>query len=249
LQLNISSRDKLTRLLARHPWIAVSVSGTLASSIYTIAAHSPLSDPAVIRASAMDAAVPFLPWAAWPYATYVLVLPTLVLLASRLVAFERVLVAAMSTALSNAAVYLAWPTQLEMRTDAPAGTLLALIQRLDTTLCALPSGHVSLPMAIATAALLVSFDVHGHVARRWQLLSAFFLMWTIVLAASTLLTRQHYVVDAAAGAAFGMLVGIIAAARRFTSPVGAPESAHASGSQGRLDSVCGRLDSVEGGYV
>ena len=196
----------------------MSVSGTLASLIYTLAAHSPLSDPMVIRATLIDHAVPFLPWAAWPYATYILVLPALVLLASRLAAFDRVLTAAISTTLSNAAVFLAWPTQLDMRTVAPEGTLLALIQALDTTRCAVPSGHVSLPMAIATAALLVSFNVHTRLARRWRLLSSAFFVWTIVLAASTLLTRQHYVIDAAAGAAFGAVVGIITAARRFSSP-------------------------------
>jgi len=73
-------------------------------------------------------------------------------------------------------------------------------------------------------------------------------LWTIVLTASTLLTKQHYLVDAVTGATFGLVMGIIVAARRFTSAaavchirvqVGAPEQAHASGSSPRLDSVAG----------
>jgi membrane-associated phospholipid phosphatase len=238
-QLSLSPTHTLNAFIRHHPWITVAVSGTLAGTMYTVAAHAPLAEPIVISPAAIDARVPFLPWAAWLYATYLLVLPTLVLLASRLAAFERVLTAAMTTALSNAAIYIAWPTRLDMRTEAPAGTLLALIQQLDTTLCALPSGHVSLPMAITTAALLVSLGVNRPAARRWQLLSTAFFVWTIVLAVSTLLTRQHYVVDAAAGAAFGVLMGIFVAARRFTSPVGVPAPARPGRSSNRLDSAVG----------
>lgn len=238
-QLSLSPTDRLLALLKRHPWIAISVSGTLAGAVYAAAAHNPLTEPVVIPPSAFDAWVPFVPWMAWPYATYLLLLPTLVLLTSRLAGFERVITAAMSTALANAAVYLIWPTSLDVRTEAPAGTLLALIQQLDTTLCAIPSGHVSLPMAITTAALVVSTDAGGTAARRWRQVSCAFFWWTMLLAASTLLTKQHYVIDAATGAAFGLVVGIIVATRRFTSAVAAPDQAHSSGSTPRLDSVAG----------
>ena len=215
------------------------MSGTLAATLYAAAAHNPLVEPVVVAPSAFDAAVPFLPWAAWPYVTYLLLLPSLVLLALRLPAFERVVATAMSTALANAMVYLVWPTRLDVRTEAPGGTLLALIQQLDTTLCAIPSGHVSLPMAITTAALVVSRDVRGVAARRWLMVSSGFLVWTIVLAASTLLTKQHYLIDAVAGAMFGLLMGIMIPALGLTSAAGAPGPAHASGSSSRLDSVAG----------
>lgn len=238
-QPRLTRSDKVLALLRNYPWVAVCVSGTLAATAYAAAAHSPLIEPTVIPPSAIDAGVPFLPWAAWPYATYALLLPALVLLASRLAGFERVIAAAVSTAFANAAVYLVWPTRLQARTEAPAGTLLALIQQLDTTLCAIPSGHVSLPMAITTAALVVSGDARGLAARRWRRVSACFLVWTIVLAASTLLTKQHYLVDAVSGAMFGLAVGIFVAARRFTSAAGATEQAHPSGSSPRLDSVAG----------
>lgn len=189
-----------------HPWFFLAIHGVVSAALYSIAAHAPLGDPVVIGPGAVDGWIPFQPWAAWLYATYLLVLPAVVFAAGTLPGFWRVLLAGVSAALANALVYLAWPTKLDVRTDAPAGTLLALIQRLDTTWCALPSGHVSLPMAIAVASFLAASQTRDATRQRWHRLSVCFFLWTIVLAASTLLTRQHYAVDAAAGAVFGAIV-------------------------------------------
>lgn len=105
----------------------------------------------------------------------------------------------------NAIVYILFPTALAARTPAPLGTLLAAIQAMDTTLCALPSGHVSLPTALAASAWVAAAD-HGGYRRWWRWVATVFGVWAVLLGASTLLTRQHYAVDALAGAVFGAAV-------------------------------------------
>lgn len=192
-----------------YPWVLLAVVGLLAGVLYGCAAHLPLMTPVVIPEGAIDRRIPFVPEAAWAYATYALLLPVLVLTARRLRHFERVFTAGAAAALVNAVIYVVWPTQLESRTEAPHGTLLWLIQQVDTTLCALPSGHVSLPTAITAATALTSLEGPRTDARRWRALTAIFLPWTFVLAVSTLLTKQHFAIDVVAGASLGLATALV----------------------------------------
>ena len=194
----------------RYPWTLISVGGSAAGLLYAAAAHAPRSAPRIIYPSAVDGFIPFVPAAAWIYATYLLLLPALVLVAARLVEFPAAIRTAVGTALLNAAVYNIWPTRIATRTVAPDGSLLSLIQALDTPLCAIPSGHVSLPTAIACSASLLAVRSTPEAQRAgWTRVSAMFALWALALAASTLLTSQHYAVDAAAGALFGLCCGFV----------------------------------------
>ena len=198
-------RERLLAALRWNPWVILAVHGALAASLYTLAAHFPIREPAVVAPWTIDAAIPLVPAAAWPYATYLLLLPATVLAARTLPAFERVLLCGLTCALLNVLVYIAWPTMLAARAPAPPGTLLAVIQHLDTTRCAIPSGHVSLPTALAVSAALAAGSVSAS-RKSWTLLMLAFGVWAVLLAASTLLTKQHYMVDALVGAVFGASV-------------------------------------------
>jgi len=192
------------------PWTFISIGGSTAGLLYAAAAHAPRRAPRIVHPSALDSLIPFLPAAAWIYATYVLLLPALVLLAARLVDFPAAVRTAVGTALVNAAVYNLWPTRIAARTDAPDGTLLSLIQRLDTPLCAMPSGHVSLPVAIACSATLIGMRASpGYERDAWTRVSAIFGLWAAALAISTLLTGQHYAVDGITGALFGLCCALL----------------------------------------
>lgn len=191
--------------ISAHPWAFISIGGSAAGLLYAAAAHAPRRAPLVIYPSPLDGVIPFVPEAAWIYGTYLLLLPALVLAAARLAHFPAVLRTAVGTALLNAAIYNIWPTRIAARTVAPDGSLLALIQSLDTPLCAIPSGHVSLPVAIAfSASLLAVRSGPGAQRAGWTRVSAAFGLWGLALSVSTLLTRQHYALDAAAGALFGL---------------------------------------------
>jgi fatty acid desaturase/membrane-associated phospholipid phosphatase len=170
-----------------------------------LASRAPRFAPIVLSPGAFDDLIPLVPPAAFVYATYFLLLPVLIAVGARRDGFGDVLTSALGCGLSNAIVYNLVPTRIAERRPAPPGSLLALVQRVDTPLCAIPSGHVALPAVVAAAALLVSRRVtHAHTATFWRRVAAGFALWTVALAVSTLLTKQHYVVDVVWGLAFGI---------------------------------------------
>jgi fatty acid desaturase len=157
----------------------------------------------------MDALIPFVPAAALVYVTYALLLPALIAFARHRQYFGEAFAIAMSCGLANALVYNFVPTRIAERTPAPEGSLLAIIQSLDTPLGAMPSGHVALPATVFTAALVISRWPHrGADALCWRRTAAAFGVWTAAIAASTLLTKQHVLIDVAGGLLFGPAIAL-----------------------------------------
>jgi fatty acid desaturase len=215
--------DLIARVLASvaaRPWQTYAVYVVLVSAVYGVAGHAPLQPPYVVEPWPIDARIPLMAGAAWPYLTYFLVLPALLWLGRRSDALPRVAATGMACALANAVLYVALPTQLDTRPPAPAGSLLEGIQRLDPPRCLLPSGHVALPFSIAVAAACAAAcaAAGGNAqASRGRGIAALFAAWTVMLAAAALLTKQHYVVDVLAGVIFGAAVALGAAAL-FAAP-------------------------------
>ena len=191
--------------LADRPWSAFAVYMAVTAGLYSLAVRVPWRSPLVIGPSPLDLLVPLVPAAAWIYATYLLLLPILMLLASGKPGFKAVFATAMGCGIANAVVYNLLPSRILERTPAPGGSLLALIQWADTTLGAIPSGHVALPASIAIASWLASRATSDRAF--WRRLTALFSLWTLFLAVSTLLTKQHYFPDAIAGLGFGLMMG------------------------------------------
>jgi membrane-associated phospholipid phosphatase len=191
-------------VLSRRPWRIWTAYTVLVGSLYILATRAPYREPIVIPPITIDGFIPFVPAAALVYATYAVLFPALIAAGRRTRGFDQVFAVAMGCGFANAIVYNVVPTRIPDRTLAPAASVLALVQRLDTRLGAFPSGHVALPAAIATTSLLVASRSHGDAARFWRRSALAFAVWTAALAASTVLTKQHVVVDIVAGLAFGM---------------------------------------------
>src|ERR1700732_486829 len=212
---------RLLLLVRDRPWQVVVGYTTLLGLLYALASRSPLSTPRVIFPGPWDRWIPMLPAAVIPSLTYLLLLPALILLTRRRPEFPRVLAAALGCGAVNVVVYLALPTRLARPDAPPVAGVLAILRRLDTPLCALPSGHVAMPAAIAVAAMLAA---RGSVAAgSWLRTAAGYLAWTLVLGAAALLTGQHYVVDVLAGVALGTVVaglGMLVAAPARRGPPG-----------------------------
>ena len=213
--MDLSAR--LLASVAARPWRTYAAYVVLVSAAYFLAGHAPWRPPYVVEPWPIDARIPLVAGTAWPYLTYFLLLPALLWLGRRSDALPRVAATGMACALANAVLYVVLPTQLEIRPPAPAGSLLEVIQRLDPPRCLLPSGHVALPVSIAVAAACAAAGAGKAQASRWRGIAALFAAWTAVLAAAALLTKQHYVVDVAAGVIFGGAVALGAAAL-FAAP-------------------------------
>jgi fatty acid desaturase len=194
-------------MLRDRPWQAWGTYTLSTIGLYTLASRAPLWTPLKIHAGRLDELVPLLPPAAFVYVTYLLLVPALILLARNRDRFNEVLAVTLACGLLNALVFNLLPTEIAGRSWAPAGSLLALVQRLDTPRCALPSGHVALPASIAAAAVVL-WRRGGEDAGFWRRAALILSSWTIALAASTLLTKQHFVPDVATGLGFGVGVAV-----------------------------------------
>lgn len=194
------------KFIATRPWATWAVYMLVTALMYMLASRSPLFTPVVIQPWSIDEKVTFIPSFAYIYATYYVLLPTLILLARNRDGFDIVYATGLGCGLVNVVIYTIFPTMLPDRPDAPAHTLLSIIQAQDTTLCAFPSGHVALPVSLAAAAFLVKLQQDSGAKYFWGKLSFGYMIWAVSIAISTVFTGQHYIIDIYGGVLFGILV-------------------------------------------
>ena len=172
---------------------------------YMLTNHlSGLQAPHLLPLSAVDRAVPFLPWTGWIYVT-VFPFPLFALAAVRAEEGVRALLASfVALAAFCFACFLLYPTvypRPPMSAAGPAAWPLLIVRALDRATNCCPSMHV-------ISAFLTAFFV-----RRYRpALGAGLVAWASLISLSTLTTKQHYAWDVAAGLALS------AAAYALTSP-------------------------------
>ena len=193
-------------VIERHPWRTLLVFWPIATVLYGAVTRVPVAEPFLVRPTALDAMIPFVPWAAGPYLTYFALPVAVVLIGRGRDGFGGIFLAALAAVAASIAINLGFPAGLLDPPTAPPGSLLAFIERTDTPYGALPSGHVALPAAIATA-----FAIAPRAPVRGRLATAVFIAWTVVLAACALLTKQHYMADVVSGLIVGVVVAAVAA--------------------------------------
>jgi len=192
---------------ADHPWRFFWGYIAATTLIYQLALHVPITTPTVIPPLPWDASVPLLPWSAWLYMSYFFLMPSWVVATRRADTAEarragaRLLLAGMAVVFGNLAINTLLPTEVgrTLSPDQAGGWPLSAIIEGDTPRAALPSGHVSLPAGLTALAFL------GRLRARWG-----YAAWTVVLGVSVLTTRQHVLLDAVAGLAWGPLAAVLA---------------------------------------
>lgn len=194
----------MTRVVAwaeRHPWWWLGAYLIVTAALYQLAIRVHLHAPIVIQPSALDVHIPVVPWTAWLYATYFLLMPSFVLLARREPRRGALLMTAGLCVVGNLLINILVPTELAapLTVEAAGGGLLAQIVSGDTPRAALPSGHVALPLALAIIAL------GARLPRAW-----IYVPWVVVMVVVVLTTKQHYLIDVGGGLAWGAVAPFIA---------------------------------------
>ena len=189
----------MTRLIAwaqAYPWRWLGLYLVVTAALYQLAIRLPLHEGWAIAPTAWDLAIPKLPWTAWLYVTYFLLMPSWVLLVRRRPDAGRLLVAAGLCVVGNLTLNIAVPTYIvnPLTPDTAGGGLLSLVVGSDRPYAALPSGHLALPVALVWLARF------GRIRHGWL-----YAPWIIAMGISILTTKQHYIADAVGGLAWGTL--------------------------------------------
>lgn len=178
--------------------------------VYLLANHYPRGGVRLLPLSAVDLAVPFWPWTVFVYLSdYLLLFVAFQCCRTRASAdrflFAEFFVIAAAT-LTHWAYPVAFPRALfPLPADLMAlpATAMTLLRTFDAETSCLPSLHVA---AALLAPLLISRDAPR--AFPWL------LGWAVLVALSTLTTKQHYALDVVAGALLGVLTSLVANALR-----------------------------------
>jgi membrane-associated phospholipid phosphatase len=162
--------------------------------LYLGAGFTRLGSPTILTGSAWDAAVPFVEWSIWIYVSQFALLPLAFVLARDDLDRHRAYYASLAATAIAAVVFVAWPTQIA-RPAIVGEDLTAAAWRLlyssDVPGNCFPSLHVALSVIAGTV-----------LWRSDRRLVA--LLWPGLIAVSTLTTRQHVLLDVAAGAALAI---------------------------------------------
>ena len=183
----------------RSPLVTLALAYTVFSGLYLGGAALPLATPATLAPSVLDTAIPFLPWTVWAYLSQFPYLGFVYWRAWGTVAWARDLRGMLAATIASVAVFVLYPTRIPREAiDADPATTLAFaaLYGTDPATNCLPSLHVSLAFLGAT----------GFWPERPRLVGAC-LAWMALITASTLTTKQHYVVDVLAGLAVAVVTG------------------------------------------
>ena len=184
------------RLITPQRQLWALVLGYLAFCALYLGSHAlRLTTPTLLQPSAIDARVPFVDWSIWIYLSQFVLLPVAIVCARDSDDRSRVFYASLVATVIAALVFLLWPTQLQrpaVPTAGMVGTVWALLFATDIDGNCFPSLHVALS-ALAGAAMW---------RRGWRIVAVF---WPLLIALSTLTTRQHIVWDVIGGLVLAML--------------------------------------------
>lgn len=215
---------RLTRFLDRQSrWKIAAAVLPLHGLFYSIPNHLTARTPQTLPLTVVDRLVPFVPEAIWIYlSAYVLVILSF-LMRRTTASSSRAIYAFATVTLLGTSVHFFYPTTFDRASfpilpqlDALSRTGMWLLRSLDSPASCLPSLHVALAVL---AALL-----HVHRRRRFVPMA----LWASAIAVSTLLTKQHYLIDVLAGAGLSIAVYLawfeVPHLRATSAPAGGPRA-------------------------
>jgi membrane-associated phospholipid phosphatase len=171
-----------------------------AAALYLASNHLHFTIPRLLPLSSLDQAVPFMPNTVWIYLSEYIYFPLIYVLCRDMVNLNKYFFSFFGLQVVSNLIFWAWPTtypreSFPLPQDLNTLTYFAFSQlrATDSAANCCPSLHVS-------SVYLSSFIFLDEQRTRFP----FFFLYGTLIAASTLTTKQHYLVDVVAG--FGMAV-------------------------------------------
>lgn len=156
--------------------------------------------------TALDLAVPFLPWTFWIYSSIYFIYFTSCFLQKDLAVFEKFLTGYVIAYVLAGALFLAFPTTfprdlfpLPAETNSLTREAFLWFRSIDAPTNCFPSMHVG-------SCVMATMPFY----KRRPRVFLFFCAWTAAIGMATITTKQHYVADVLAGAVFGLFAHFLA---------------------------------------
>jgi hypothetical protein len=156
----------------------------------------------VLSVSALDRAIPFVPWTVWLYGTITWVCLGVWLTLPSRADGARLFVTIAIAAMTCSMVFVLFPTSFPRELyplgalDDPSLRELARLRAADSPSNCLPSLHVALAWGIALT------WARSFPARPGAWVAA--IAWALIISVTTITTKQHFVIDVPTGAAVGV---------------------------------------------
>ena len=153
----------------------------------------------------IDQLIPFMPGFIWIYHTLIpiFIITTMILIERKKVfytAFFSVLLASVVMNLFYVYFPVAYPRELWQVTEPSiSGFFVNLTRQVDGSNNAFPSGHVTLSW------LLVLFVGLTNFAKQRKWVQPLYVVWATLIAVSTLVLKQHFIVDVASGIVLALI--------------------------------------------
>ncbi len=166
-----------------------------AAAVYLIGNHFHIFPPQYLQRTWIDFAVPFMPNTVWIYLSEYAFFPAVYLLCRNYINLNKYFYSFIALQLTSVLIFFVWPTtypraEFPLTADINAITYFAFssLRQTDTPASCCPSLHVS----------SVYLSVFLFREERRNLLLPFFI-WGTAIAATTLTTKQHYLIDVITG--------------------------------------------------
>jgi membrane-associated phospholipid phosphatase len=217
-------------LTARLKYLAGAAIAVFTIALYLFSNHIHLVTPHQLPMWRIDEAVPFVPWTVWIYVSEYALFAAVYISCKDIVSLNKYLYAFVALQLVSALIFLSWPTiyprdQFPLdpsSMDALTFYLFDSLRRADSPASCCPSLHVS----SVFLSVFVLLDGHHRRTgfqpvggrrtgfqpvggRRTGFQFAFFFLWGVAIAVSTITTKQHFVVDVLAGFAMAVLFHVV----------------------------------------
>lgn len=167
---------------------------------YLVLQRHPIFPVTEMKETWLDRIVPFVPGTVYAYESIWLLMPVAPWLMKSREELDRYTRGLVLVALAGFAVFFFHPTLAARPKDfEDANAVYGLLIRVDSELNAFPSLHAAFAVFHGACCHAVFSDSRWHAGSRW-----FVWVWVAVIIASTLLTKQHVLLDAVAGAALGL---------------------------------------------
>lgn len=184
--------------------LLIALGATLMNAVlYLVPNHLQLFPPRQLWWTPVDAAVPFLPGTVWIYFSDYVLVAAAFMLQMGWPEVRRYVKTYFALLAVGAFVHLFWPTVFPrewfpLDGGSASARALASLRGVDAATSCLPSMHVA-------GSYLAAFALWRH---RPAVFGGF-LLWATAVAASTLTTKQHYLVDIFAGVFLALAIATV----------------------------------------